>query len=228
MPSSAPPLRVMSTLAVAGLLREMLPALDAPPELIFEPTKSLLDRIAAGERADAAILTVEAADSLVASGILRADTRREVAVSWVGLAVRAGAPRPDIATAEALRQTLLDAKSLVYSRAGASGLYFVGLMERLGLTDALAPKAIVIPAGFTGEVVARGDAELAIQQVSELMVVPGLDIVGPLPATLQTPLAFSALLFAGSSRVGEGTAFLDRLAAAATPEALARHGLEPV
>ena len=107
--------------------------------------------------------------------------------SLVGLAVKAGAPKPDIGTAEALKATLLAAQSIAYSRLGASGVFFAELIERLGIAEAVNAKATIIPSGLTGALVARGEAQMAVQQLSELMAVPGLDIVGPLPASLQTP-----------------------------------------
>ena len=145
----------------------------------------LLTRIKGGERADAAILTREGIAELAAAGILDGGSAVDLVRSRVGLAVRAGAPRPDIGTAEAFKAALLAARSISYSRLGASGVFFAGLIERLGIADAVNAKATVIPTGLTAEPVARGEVEMAIQQVSELKAVPGVDVVGPLPASLQ-------------------------------------------
>jgi molybdate transport system substrate-binding protein len=215
----------MSTLALAGLLREAAPALEAALgaklELDLAPTKALEARIRAGERADAAVLTAEAVAALAAEDVLDGMTACPLAHSRVGLAVKAGAPHPDISTVDALRRLLLDVPSLCYSRAGASGIFFAGLIERLGIAEAVNAKAIVIPQGFTAERLLTGEAAIALQQVSELMEVPGIEVVGPLPDGAQTVAVFSGAAFTGA-----GTRVLDAVAALCTPGALAAKGLE--
>ena len=219
--------RLMSTLAIAGLLREAAPALEAAlgarVQVDLAPTKTLEARIRAGERADAAVLTAEAVAALAAEGLLDGMTARPLAHSRVGLAVKAGAPHPDISDVAALRRTLLDAPSLCYSRAGASGIFFAGLIERLGIAREVNAKAIVIPQGFTAEKLVSGEAAIAFQQVSELMEVPGIEIVGALPDGAQTVAVFSGAAFAGAPG---GAALLDALARICTPAALHAKGLE--
>jgi molybdate transport system substrate-binding protein len=230
-PTLVAPLRVMSTLAVMGVLRDLLPARErAMGQRIiatFEPTATLLGRIRAGEPADLAILTAEAIEALLADGTMRAGSRVDIALSLVGVAVRAGAPRPDIATPEAFRAALLAAPSIAYSRAGASGIFFAGLIERLGIADAVNAKATIIPQGFTAELAARGEAALAIQQVSELMAVPGVDILGPLPAAINTRAVFSAGILADAAAPEAAAALLRHIVQAATPAVLAAKGLQP-
>jgi molybdate transport system substrate-binding protein len=220
------PLRLASTLAVMGLLQEMLPGLEAeihrPIAAEFAPTAALLRRVAAGEAADLAILTAEAVEALMAEGRLLPGSRRDLCISLIGMAVRAGASRPDIATPEACRAALLGARSIAYSRAGASGIFFAGLIERLGVAEAVHAKATVIPQGLTAELAARGEVEIAIQQVSELMAVPGVDIVGPLPEALNTRAVFSAGLF-----TVEAGGLLEAIGRAMTPQRLRAKGLLP-
>jgi molybdate transport system substrate-binding protein len=216
-------MRIMSTLAVAVVLRGLLERAPMALSVEFDPTARLLARIAAGERGDIAILTDAGVEGLLESGVLAPGSRRDLARSHVGMAVRAGAPRPDISSVDALRATLLATPSLAYSRAGASGIFFAGLLERLGIADAVNAKSIIIPQGFTAELAARGEVALAVQQVSELLAVPGIDIVGKLPEGANTEAVFSAALFAGS----DGQAALDWLVAAMDPAALAAAGLEP-
>jgi molybdate transport system substrate-binding protein len=220
------PLRILSTLAVATLLREWLPEAGEPrPEVVFNPTARLMAQIAEGLTGDIAILTEAGIEALTAGGVLAAGTRRDLTRSAIGMAVAQGAPHPDISTVAALRATLLAAPSLVYSRAGASGIFFAELIERLGVAAEVNAKAIVIPQGFTAEVAARGEATLAIQQVSELMAVPGIEVVGKLPEDANTYAVFSAARFATAQPGAQ--ALLDRLAAAMTPARLAAHGLDP-
>jgi len=215
----------MSTLAVLGLLRETLRKSETATEVEFNPTARLLARIAEGERADIAILTEAGIKALTQEGVLAPGTRRDLALSWIGLAVPAGAPHPRVGTVEELRATLLATPTLAYSRAGASGIFFADLIERLGIAAEVNAKATIIPQGFTAEVVARGDAALAIQQVSELMAVEGVEIVGKLPEEANTGAIFSAAIFAGAQP--SAAAWLDWLAGAVTPEALSKHGLDP-
>ena len=140
-------MRIMSTLAFRGALDELAPAYRAATggklEFQFDPTAVMLGRIKSGERADVALLTAAGIDDLTAVGVLATGSRVDIAVSEVGLAVKAGAPRPDISTPEAVRRTLLDAKSIVYSRAGASGVFFAGLIERAGGLGVARAAAIV-------------------------------------------------------------------------------------
>lgn len=211
----------MSTLGVATVLRPL--ELDAA--IRFDPTARLLAAIAEGARADIAILTDAGIEALTAQGVLAAGTRRDLAHSYVGLAVPRGAARPDISTVEALRATLLATPSLAYSRAGASGIFFAALIERLGIAAEVNAKATVIPHGFTAELAARGEVAMALQQVSELMAVAGVDIVGKLPAGANTCAIFSGAVFLGADP-GAG-ALLDRIASALTPGALRAGGLDP-
>lgn len=216
-------MRVMSTLAVAVVLRGLTPRAPVAMAVEFDPTLRLLQRIAGGERADIAILTDAAVEGLMASGVLVPGSRRDLALSHIGMAVRRGAARPDISSVAALRETLLAAPSIAYSGAGASGLFFAGLLERLGIAEAVKAKATIIPQGFTAALAASGEVALAIQQISELMAVEGIDIVGKLPEGANTTAVFSAALFAGS----DASAALDWLVAEMDPATLAAAGLEP-
>ncbi|MBW6400744.1 substrate-binding domain-containing protein [Roseomonas sp. HJA6] len=219
--------RLMSTLALAGLLRDSAEALEAalgaPVEIELAPTKALEARIRDGIRADAAVLTAESVAALTAEGVLNGTTARALAHSRVGLAVKAGAPLPDISDVAALRRLLLEVPSLCYSRAGASGIFFAGLIERLGIAEAVNAKAIVIPQGFTAEKLLTGEAVIAFQQISELMEVEGITVVGPLPDGAQTVAVFAGAAFAGAH---DGAALVAAVAALCTPAALRAKGLE--
>ena len=221
------PIRLMSTLALSGVLDALLPRLAGrlpPVDLQLAPTNVLLDRIAAGARGDIAILTDAAVDALSAAGTLDGGSRVALARSHVGLAVRRGAARPDISTAAAVAAALRGARSVALSRAGASGVFMAELLVRLGIADEVNRRATVIPSGLTGERVVSGEADLAVQQISELMAVPGLDILGRLPPEIEGVSVFTAALFTGAV-----PAAADVVAAlrAATP-LMREKGLEPV
>jgi molybdate transport system substrate-binding protein len=226
--SQPPGLRVLSTLAVMGAMRELASrhkaatgvAIDAD----FAPTLALLARLRSGEAADVVILTREGLDELAQEGLVVPDSRVDIALSRVGLAVAAGAEHPDISTVDALRRTLLDARAVAYSRIGASGLFFAGLLDKLGIAKAVNASAHIIPGGFTAELLVRGEADLAIQQISELMMVPGVDIVGPVPAELQAPATFSAGRLVGAADTAD--ALLRFLSASDIAPILRTAGLE--
>ena len=224
-------LKVLSTHAVQGALAALIQRFEAAQgatvAVDYAPTNALLARIEAGDRADVAIITRAGVDDLIRLGILDAGATVDLGRSLVGLAVKAGAAKPEIGTPEALKDALLAAPSIAYSGLGASGVLFAGLIAQLGIADAVNAKAMVIPSGLTGALVASGEVEMAVQQLSELMAVPGLDIVGPLPSSLQTPTTFSAAAFAGSANAGLAREFLQALSSAEAAAAFKAAGLEP-
>ena len=223
---------VMSTLGLMGVLRELAPRYERATGTrilaAFAPTAVLSERIGAGGTADVAILTAAAIGELAKEGTLVGGGPVDLARSVVGVAVRAGAPKPDIGSAEAFVRALLEAGSIAYSRSGASGIFFADLIRRLGIAERIDAKATVIPSGLTGELAARGEVEIAVQQVSELMEVPGIDIVGPLPAELQCATIFSAGVFAASRRKEAAVALLRFLSADDAAPVYERKGLEPL
>lgn len=222
-------LKLLSTMGVNGVLRVFGPRFEAAQSVrldsTFQPTAQLLERIRAGERGDVAILTAEGLDALIAQGVVEA--RSDLARSFVGVAVRAGAPHPDISSRDAFVATLLAARSVVMSKAGASGIFMAGLLERLGIAEAMREKSIILASGYTATLAASGEAEIAIQQVSELMVVPGVEIVGRLPSDLGGETVFSAGLFHGSAMPDAGRALIAALADPARDTLYRSCGLEP-
>ncbi len=225
------PFHLMCALAVrAPFDRAVLPGFTASGghvEVFWGPTTVIQDKLARGETTDAVLLTTEAVDALVATGVLDPATRVEVATSRLGVAVPRGHDRPDLSTEASFRQALLDARSVAFSRGGASGIYFAGLIERIGIAEAVRAKATIIPAGFTAEKLVSGEADLAVQQISELMVVDGIDIVGPFPAAVQSVMHFSAAVLARSAKREVANAFLSTLATAEAADAFRAFGLEP-
>jgi molybdate transport system substrate-binding protein len=194
--------RLLSTLALAGAVRALSDRYQtksgARIDADFAPTVRVLERLTEGETADVLILTREGLAGLVSAGDVVAESCVDLARSWVGLAVKASQPHPDISTEAALRTTLLAARSVAYSRLGASGIFFAHLIARMGIADAINARATVVPLGFTAERIVTDEADVAIQQLSELKQVKGVEIVGSLPHHLQTPAAFSAGRMAAS------------------------------
>jgi molybdate transport system substrate-binding protein len=203
-------IQVLSSLALKGVLEKFRPMLEravGPLDLRFDATQAILPLVHGGEKVDLLILTTEAVDELSASGhITQAWT---LGASGIGVAVRAGAPKPDIGSIEALKSALLAAQSVAHSKVGASGRYFAGLLEHLGIASRLKNR-VVVEKGPVGLAVAAGEAELGVQQLCELAPVPGIDIVGPLPSPVQKLTYFSAGLPA-STRNAEGAVALAEL-----------------
>src|SRR5579872_5908889 len=185
-------------------------------------------RLARGEPADVLILVGYALDDLIKQGKAVPGSRVDLVNSKIGVAVKAGAPKPDISSADALKRALLAAKSVAYSDS-ASGVYVsIEMFEKLGITDAMKDKAKKIPATPVAEIVAKGEAEIGFQQISELKPVPGIDIVGPLPDDLQKVTVFSAGIATVSKQPEAGKALIKFLASPAAKDTIIKSGLEPI
>ncbi len=189
---------------------------------------SIPSRLQRGEPVDVVILAGAALDELIKQGKVVAGSRVDLVRSSIGMAVRAGAPKPDISSVDALKRTLLEAKSIAYS-ASASGVYLSHeLFQRLGIADQIRGKCKRIANEPVGAVVARGDAEIGFQQISELLPVPGIDYVGPLPGEVQKVTVFSAGVAMGAKNPTAARALIKFLASPAVAPAIAKSGLEPV
>jgi molybdate transport system substrate-binding protein len=222
--------RVLSTLALKGAVSRLAGHYEAVNGLRidadFAPTLALLERLRRGEGADLVILTREGLDELACEGRVISPSCIDLARSYVGIAVRGGAAHPDITTEAALRKTLLGAR-VAYSRIGASGILFAQLIGRLGIADEVDARAVVIPSGFTAEKLVTNEDDLAVQQISELKQVAGIELVGAIPRDLQTPAVFSAGLVAGSNKREDAERVLRYLASSEVAPALRESGLEP-
>lgn len=226
------PLRLKCALVVRGAFdRSIVPAFRAATGCVVEtdwaPTTVIMTRLAAGEQADAVVVIDEAMDRLIEAGRADPATRIEVVASRIGVAVKAGAPHPDIATVDALKRALLAARSVCYSRGGASGIYFGPLLDRLGIAKGVNAKATLVPAGLTAEKLVTGEADIAIQQISELMVVEGIEVVGALPKEVQKVTAFSAAILNGATTRAAAERFLLALGSEDATAAYAASGLDP-
>jgi molybdate transport system substrate-binding protein len=221
-------IKVLSTIGMRTVLEEVTPVFERQNGVtvtrVYDSSIALMKRVDAGETGDAAVFTAAAIDELIAQG--KIVDRTDLTRSFVGIAVRKGTPRPDISTPDAFKKTMLAARSIARSETGASGLYFAGLIERLGLADALKQK-IIVQDGIVGRIAARGEAEIAVQQISELMQADGIDIVGPLPDELQSITVFSGGVFKGSSVADLAKAYVAHLASGEFAAVIRHKGMEP-
>ena len=227
MVAARPATAVLSSLALKGVLENSRSAFESalgPLELGFDATRSILERLAQGARADLLILTSDALEELRRKG--EVTQVRALGSSGVGLAVRAGAAKPDIGSTEALVRALLSADSVAHSKVGASGIYFSELLERLGIAGRL-KKRIVVEKGPVGLAVAAGEAEIGVQQLCELAPVGGIDIVGPLPPPLQRLTYFSAGIAARAKNPQAAFELVNLLTSEATRAAMLEGGMQP-
>ena len=185
-------------------------------------------RLERGEPADVLIMVGYALGDLVKQGKVMADSRVDLVKSPIGVAVKSGAQKPDISSAQAIKSALLAAKTIAYSDS-ASGVYVsTEMFQKLGIAEEMKDKARKIPATPVGEIVARGDAEIGFQQISELRPVAGIDIVGPLPDELQKITVFSAGIAAVSREPDAGKALIKFLASPEARDTLVKSGLDPI
>ena len=230
-------LRVVSSGGFAAAYRALLPAYQRAsgntvvtewgPSMGATP-QAIPQRLARGEPIDVVIMVGDALGTLIKEGKVSTGSRVDLARSLIGVAVRADAPKPDISSAEAVKRALLAAQSIAYSDS-ASGVYLsTELFPRLGIAEAIKGKSRMIPAEPVGQVVARGEAELGFQQMSELLPVAGIDIVGKLPPELQKVTIFSAGIVAATKEPKAAAALIAFLASPTAAEAVTKSGLEPM
>jgi molybdate transport system substrate-binding protein len=234
VPASAAELTILCPRGVQAPLAKLAERFAAESghrvHFVFGTAGGVARRAATGEAADVIITAVRALDDLIARGVASTGTRVDLGGVGVGLAVRAGTPRPDVSTPEALRHALLAVPSLGYADpalGGQGGTHFAGVIERLGLTEALRSRTRLFPEGLQAlERVAAGEVAIAAAPISEILPLPGLALAGPLPAALQGRLSYAAALLAKSRAPDESRAFLAFLATPAARAVLARGGLE--
>jgi len=229
-------LRVMTSGAFTAAHLELSPQFGRAAKVIIitatttmgSGADSIPSRLQRGEPADVVIVEDSALNALIRDGRVIDGSRVPLARSAIGMAVRAGAPKPDISSVDALKRTLLEAKSIAYS-ASVSGRYLTTeLLQRLGIADQVMGKSRKIEGERVGAVVARGEAEIGFQQISELLPVPGIDYVGPLPPEVQRISVFSAGVAASSKDAKTANAFIRFLASPEAAGAIAKSGMEPI
>lgn len=221
----------ISSMATRQLLAELAGAYwqRSDVEVVFESVGGVdaAKRVQAGEPFDVVVLAADAIDRLVAAGRVLAGSKADLVRSGVAIAVRAGTPRPDIGSEDALRRAVLAARTLGCST-GPSGAALAKLFERWGITGAIRDRTVLAPPGMpVGQLVAGGEAELGFQQLSELMHLEGIDLLGPMPRGCEIVTTFSAGVCTASSQPEAVRALLAFLRSPATAEAKRRHGMEP-
>jgi molybdate transport system substrate-binding protein len=226
------PIEVFSGNGMRASLSELAPLFERDTGLSYrvryDPGKVLLRRIAQGESADVLLAGDETVEELVGRGVVTAASRRPLVRNGIGLAVRKGLPQPDISNRAALVAALRAAASVAYTSEGASGIYFAGLIDRLGIGAEVRAKARTQQGGLVGELLVAGKADLAIQQMPELLAVPGIDVVGPLPDEVQKIGTTEAAIFAASPNAADAARFIAFLASATARPVLRARGFVPV
>jgi molybdate transport system substrate-binding protein len=224
---------VFSTISAKEALIELVPEFEHASghkvNITYGGGSDLSKRISTGSiQGDIFVGPEEFSGPLLKEGKLRDGSRVAFARSTTGLAVRAGVPKPDISTPEKLKAVLLAARAVSYS-AGASGMHFVNVIKQLGIETEVAAKRVTPkPGELVGAVVARGDADIAVQQISELLPVPGIQILDPLPAALQQTIVYGTNVFAQSTQGAAATAFVNFMRSAPAQTVLRKMGLDPI
>jgi molybdate transport system substrate-binding protein len=231
--AAAAEIRVMHggafTQVIAGIVPDFEKQTGHKVTLERETVGALTKRIEEGRPFDIAILTPGAIEDLAKTGKIAPGSRVNLARVAVGVVVKAGAPKPDISTVEAFKRALIAAKSVAYidpAAGGSSGIYVAGLLDKLGVADAVKPKAVLIHGGAVAEHIAMGEAELGIHQISEILPVAGVTLVGPLPREIQNYTTYSAGLSVGAKDNEAAKALIKALTGPAAAEVIKSKGME--
>lgn len=224
-------IKVLSSIATREAYNELVPQFEKSSGhkvvTTWAGTTAIMQKMAAGERHDLIIISGTEIDELIRHGKIIADSRVNLARCGIGIAIRAGAPKPDVASADALKRALLAAKTVGYT-SGPSGIYMGKLIERMGIADQIKPKFRSVPSGGTiGTIVASGDCEIGFQQVSEIVHIPGVDFAGPLPPEVQHVTVFCCGVQTGSANDVAARSLASFLSSAGAAAVMKKHGLEP-
>jgi molybdate transport system substrate-binding protein len=226
--------KVMSTVALTPTLDELTATYESSSGsklmIVYSTIADLKKRIEAGETADVMILSRPALDDLQTQGKVAQGSIVNLGSSYVAIGVRAGAPHPDISTADKLKAALLATKSISYAdpaKGGASGVYFAKVLDRLGIADQMKSRTVLVPGAQAGELVAKGEVEMGVAQASEIAAVPGTEVVGPLPGDLNSMIVFSAGVGPASKDMAAAKSLIQLLAGPAGAAVLKSKGMNP-
>jgi molybdate transport system substrate-binding protein len=230
--AEAAEITVLSAGAVRSIITELARAFERETghtvALEFGTVGVTRKRLAAGP-ADVVIMTDVAVEETSHEGGIVAGSRADIARTGIGVGVREGAPRPDISTPEAFKQALLAARSITYvdpAQGATSGIYFAGLLQKFGIADAVKPKTTLVPGGYPAELVARGEVEMVVHQISEIVPVKGVTLVGPLPREVQKVTTYAAGIASKAAAPAIARAFVAYLTAPSTKPKFAAAGLD--
>jgi molybdate transport system substrate-binding protein len=224
-------MKVMASVAFKVPYLEMLPEFERVTgyriETLWLPTVEIMSRLKGGEIVDLVALSASGIDELINLGKLKMDSRTEYLRSGIGVGIQKGATRPDLSTVDAFKHTLLSAKSIAYST-GPSGVYLALLLEKLGIAQTLQPKIKIIQGELVGAVIERGDAEIGFQQIPEILSVPRIDYVGPLPDEIQQITTFVFGTHMQASNISAINAWVAELRSARAIRYVKQYGLDPM
>jgi molybdate transport system substrate-binding protein len=229
--AQAAEIKLIAANALKEAVLELVPEFDGASghqvTTIWGGTEGITKRVTDGEMVDVVLIAAPNIDRLIADGKLIKGSRTDVAKSGVGVAVRSGLPKPDISSSEAVKQAVLAAKSVAYS-SGPSGFYLANLFQKMGITDHIKDKVKQPPSGVqVGQLLARGEADLGFQQISELLHVKGIDYLGPLPADIQEITVYSTGLHSASKVPEAGKALMQFLSGPKATTVIKKIGMEP-
>jgi molybdate transport system substrate-binding protein len=229
-----PEIRILSSNILRGVLQEVAPQFERATArklmITYGPPGQIKASLMRGDRADVVLLGAPGLEEIRKDGLIAADSWVDIATNRIGVAVRVGAPKPDIGSVEAVKRTLLAAKSIVYTDpavGGRSGMHFARVIDRLGIADQVKAKSILNDGSLSAELVARGDAEIAIQFISEIVVVRGVELIGPLPAELQEVTIVAAAIAKNSGNPDAARALIDFLISPSAIPVIKAKGMEP-
>jgi molybdate transport system substrate-binding protein len=230
--ANAAEVNVVASTAMREVLEELVPMFERASghrvAVSFLSGAVLPVKMKEGVQADVVVTTPATIDDLVAAGKVTANTRVDFVRSGAGVAVRAGAPKPDVSTPVAFKNALLAAKSVGYSQ-GPSGVHFMSVLTQLGIAELIKAKGVVPPLGQrVGTLIAKGDAEIGVQQITELLQIPGIDFVGPLPLELQANIVYATAIPTSIKERNAAIAFIKFLSSEPALPVIKKMGLEPV
>jgi molybdate transport system substrate-binding protein len=232
--AEAAEIKILSSTGVQTIMEDLGPMFERATghklTMSFATTVAIMKRVQDGESADVVIAFPSRLESLVAEGKAVAGSVIVVARSGIGVAVRKGAPKPNISSPESLTRTLLAAKSIAYAnpaRGSPSGTHFAKVIDRLGITNEMKPKTVFPKSGLVGVLALNGEAEIAVQQIPELLQVDGIDLVGPLPSELQATFVYAAVIMNSAKDVAGTKALFDFLHTSDVEALLKAKGFEP-
>jgi len=228
----SPSIHVLSSNAIKAAYSELVPAFERTSGhkvvTTWAGTNDILRRMNANETYDLMIMGRATLDDLAKAGKVVAGSQADLVTSGIGVAVRAGAPKPDISSGEAVKRAVLAAKSIGYSQ-GPSGVYLIKLFERWGISEEIKSRVVQTPPGHpVGEAVAGGDAEIGFQQESELLPVEGITYLGPLPPDIQEVTTFAGGIHTGATNVDAARSWIKFITSPAAVAAIRKSGMEPV